>query len=993
MAAAGRSGQKRAAVVVGPSGEEESKQLAAWRESGKRSGDGGHTAALPASLKRGRVDREKPVGSEVVRRERPQEVSINIQTAAGLDPDRRVKWLSLALEAVAAGAERPSDLFDVLGHARFERGVSAAVARRMLDEVRKRADLFPEKLREAILSDSVLGIAKIASSVAASLQAASADGAAAQDMLRRCADFVRINETRLEAIHKLDTQTFQMELRRDGIQQVWGLTWSRTAFAQKRRILEGIVAGTPAGMWNEEQIALGNRPLHVGDELIAVGGRRGFQGMGVIRDLLEAPLTFVKVQVEAPRPKPKEAECGSEAEIPQKGLLPPAFELGGYSSDAGDGWRGHRGGQWLHSEAEGVYFHTPSGALFVKEPSAPSGFARLASSSTPSAPSAAGGGTTAAAVAEALSAGLGDEGREGVPRLLGRVRWFSRAKGFGFVAPWAGDGEDGGPSGGKEEHAAQDLFLHRSQVLEGLTESGLSELPAPLLPGTPVTYVPVMEDDGKACAKQVCCLEDLTCLCQVGFSTGSSARPIEKAAVELKAHGGISAVAAFAGLAAGRRGVGGAEYVALNSARDLVVCFRGREQGGERGARAAFAAALRQTQHGFCQYAQRLNENSASAWLNSETVACSALVFAPEADGRPRVLVASVGGGRAVVGRRDGSVASRLGWGMAGGGGGGSSGSTTEGAGPSSSKVDGPSSGGGGSSGSGSGAGEAKKKAFDFDKGFKGPAIAFPQMYNTRESVKANPRGRGFGGHAASQKDGGAVGLEFDIHSHALDWEEDALLILGSESFWACFPREEEAVRIALHGCRQRPGPTAGERAAELLMDFARLYRQRGSQGSAMHEDAAVVVLRFAWSALGVAVEGDAAGGAFAAAAAAAVAAAKASEAAEVGGTLGPHPGGIWCRRRRRHVRRRWRDVCSCGLGTGTGGALAGCCRPRRQRLGRKRRRPGKGQRGREAEEAGGGGGSGRGGGGPGGRPAARRRPHRFCRRAGTRSFRLCGRG
>lgn len=761
--------QKRAAPavpVIGISGEEESEALAAWRAA-RRIGEAAR-AELPASLKRGRVDREISLAAEVVRRERPQ-VSVSIQVAAALDPDRRGKWLARALEAMAVGNSRASDVYDVFSHPRFMKGVSGTVARRMLGEVRKKAALFPERLRQAVLSDEILELARVAAqSPGGKVEGAvhgGSDGAAAEEMLRRCADFVRRNEQRLAEVRDREVRSFEAVLRRDGPEQLWGITWSRVAFGAQRRVLEAVVPDTPAGLWNQAREAEGERPLRPGDELVAVNGRRGWEAMAVIRELLEVSLTFLQ----APEASP--VASGHPLEVVEEGPRPPPCAEGGYVLDAGSGWRGHMGGQWLFNEAEGVYFHVPSGALFIEDATAAGSLSRLSGTEVLTNDDSNGGPAAGA-----------------VPRLLGRVRWFSKAKGFGFIMPWSAE-----PSVlGAADHSEEDLFVHRSQVLEGLTEHGVSEAPAvPLLPGAPVTYSPAMQEDGQPCAAQVCLEDDVARLCHAGFSCSSSARPVEKAALELKAHGGQAATAVLAGLAAGRRGVGASEFVAQHLARDLAACLRGREQPGERGARVALAAALRQMQHGILQYAQRLSENSANIWLSAETTACVALVFAPESDGRPRALVAVVGGGRGVVGRRDGSVAVRLG-GHSGAGGGADA--EVAHAGP---------------VGMASLPDEAKgaEDIFKvFEKGLKGPAITFPPIHKMPLAAEA----KGFGAHTWSEKDGGAAGLAFAIHSYALDWQEDALLVLGSDSFWEAFSDDEQVVRLALQGCWRPGGDGAG---------------------------------------------------------------------------------------------------------------------------------------------------------------------------------------
>jgi len=365
-----------------------------------------------------------------------------------------------------------------------------------------------------------------------------------------------------------------------------------------------------------------------------------------------------------------------------------------------------------------------------------------------------------------------------------------------------------------------------------------------LVPGTPVSYVPLLEANGRTVATQVSLVEDLAGLCQVGHSLGSFSRAVQKASLEVKAHRGQSCMAVFTGLAAGRRGIQAAEFVSLTLARDIANCLVGREQSGERGAKAAYLAGLRQTQNGVLQYAQRLSENSAAAWLAGETHACSALIFAPEADGCPRLLVGIVGGGSAVVGTRDGKVSKYLG---------GSSSSSSSPP-PSSSLT-------------------TSADAYDpmkaFDKGVKGPAITFPSnmygttyyyYYSSSSSLKSKSKSsssaaaavkdkrHGFGGAASSTKNGVSSSLGCDVYCERLDWEEDAIVVLMSESLCTYLPSREEVVKIALQGCCQEAGATACERAAELLMDRAR--NPPGRTARVLPEDASATVIRLAWCEL-----------------------------------------------------------------------------------------------------------------------------------------------
>uniref|UniRef100_A0A7S4WJI2 PPM-type phosphatase domain-containing protein n=1 Tax=Alexandrium monilatum TaxID=311494 RepID=A0A7S4WJI2_9DINO len=799
---------KRPAPPQGDAAEE-SREQTLWRGATRKPGEL-HTE-LPDSLKRAKVDREPPLEAEVVRRGRPQEVPVDIHVAAALKPVDRARWLTRALEGLAREAARPSDVYDVVTHKRFAAGVTPALARTMMEELRKQAGAFPERLRQSILLGG-FPLAEAACAVGSGKADAEAPSRTAEEIMARCVDFVRRNEEVIAKVHEMEARTFQVELQRSSLQQVWGLTWARAAFNAQRRVLEAVVPDSPAGLLNRLRAEAGERPMKPGDELIALNGTRGWEAMGRIRELLSAKLTFVANPTDGQGSEAAGADNAGRPSKSKEAYLPPLFSKGGYALDAGSGWKGHVGGQWLFNQAEDVYFHVPTGGLFIEDPATPGTVVNLSVQA-----GEAGGAASSEAPAHVPPSApqkgpqQQQQQQQQPARLRGRMRWFSRAKGFGFISPWPGEGSaaSGGPAGCGAV-PEEDIFVHHRQLLpEG--EAAAAE-PPPMLPGMPVTYTVGRQDDGRPCAEGVRAEADLAELCNSGCSLGSDARCIEQAAVELRGHDGQPAAGFFAGLATGRRGMGGAEYVALHLVRDLVACLQGREQGGEKGARAALLAAFRQTQHGFLQYAQRLSENSAGRWLAQEAAACAALVFGPEADGRPRALVTCVGGGRAVVGRRDGTVSAVLG--------------ELPGADEEAARA-------------------AKKRIAEdnlkvFERGLKGPAISFPPLFGS--GSRSTPEG--FGAHNWTEKDGGAAGLALEIHGHALDWEEDAVLVLGSSAAWEALPEDEEVVGLALEGI-QEPGPgRPTDRAARRVMEALRPVRAARRETP---QDVGITVLRLSW--------------------------------------------------------------------------------------------------------------------------------------------------
>eukprot|EP00439_Symbiodinium_sp_Y106_P072586 s85_g13.t1 len=339
------------------------------------------------------------------------------------------------------------------------------------------------------------------------------------------------------------------------------------------------------------------------------------------------------------------------------------------------------------------------------------------------------------------------------------------------------------------------VLCRTAVLLLQLLEASAALPRLPLLPGAPVEFDLGMQD-GKPSAVGAQQRLDLHGLCRAGFAGMSCTRQVEPAPINLKAESGHSLVGCFAGLVTGRHGMGGAEFVALNLAKDLGTSFQGREQGGRRGAKAAMLAGFQRTQHGFLQYAQRLSDNSAKLWLSAETSACCVLVFGPDKNGTAAAVLGDAGsGGRGLVVARDGQITSRLG---------------------------------------AAGPGGEEKPAQDslkvFEHGLKGPSINFPAMPGAR-----GPAPKGFGTHAYSEKGGLAAGLAVTLDVCQLDWANDALIILASDSFWA-IAEEEKAAKSALAAVVAHQSPE------QALMQDVQAMR-RGAKA----DDLAVTVLCFTW--------------------------------------------------------------------------------------------------------------------------------------------------
>lgn len=97
------------------------------------------------------------------------------------------------------------------------------------------------------------------------------------------------------------------------------------------------------------------------------------------------------------------------------------------------------------------------------------------------------------------------------------------------------------------------------------------------------------------------------------------------------------------------------------------------------------------------------------------------------------------------------------------------------------------------------------------------------------------PAPKGFGTHAYSEKGGSAAGLAVTLDVCQLDWANDALIILASESFWA-IADEEKAAKSALAAVVAHQSPE------QALMQDVQAAR-RGAKA----DDLAITVLRFTW--------------------------------------------------------------------------------------------------------------------------------------------------
>lgn len=103
----------------------------------------------------------------------------------------------------------------------------------------------------------------------------------------------------------------EVGLRRNSLDERWGLLWEARAYAASRRVIQDVVPESPAGLWNQDRRLAGLRPLLPGDELLKVQGQGGPQALSSLPELLQATLVFSGATVV------KEAEQDSAPSTPK----------------------------------------------------------------------------------------------------------------------------------------------------------------------------------------------------------------------------------------------------------------------------------------------------------------------------------------------------------------------------------------------------------------------------------------------------------------------------------------------------------------------------------------------------------------------------------------------------------------------------------------------------------------------------------------------------
>lgn len=262
------------------------------------------------------------------------------------------------------------------------------------------------------------------------------------------------------------------------------------------------------------------------------------------------------------------------------------------------------------------------------------------------------------------------ETEEPSDRLLGRVKWYSKEKGFGKIV--------------QAQESGEDVFVHRTQMQggpDGLHARAITE-------GLQVTFGFTRLADGKLCACDVQVkglskvLQELgsevtgnskgdllrrllLCGLQVGtfqergFGKASMEdRFIVRTGVEVDALGGAGrrSTCAFFGVYDGHAGASCSDFVGTSLDRAVFESLRQQRREGscDLGVRSALLAAYRMTEHNYFQYLNKLEGGAAQAWATAGSTACSVMFFGPDEESRLRLAVANAGDSRAVLGRTDG---------------------------------------------------------------------------------------------------------------------------------------------------------------------------------------------------------------------------------------------------------------------------------------------------------------------------------------------------
>jgi serine/threonine protein phosphatase PrpC/cold shock CspA family protein len=412
----------------------------------------------------------------------------------------------------------------------------------------------------------------------------------------------------------------------------------------------------------------------------------------------------------------------------------------------------------------------------------------------------------------------------GPNRLEGRVKWWSKERGYGKIEPIVQKGQQ----------PAEQVFVHKNGM-----DGGPESLHAQAIDeGIIVTYEVIMRE-GKPCATSVQVggiapaisyaelgrrdtSQDamITQLIATGLQIGthqitghhksaSEDRFLTRVGVPVQNLGDYckNQVVSVFGVFDGHSGASCSDFVAVNLDKTIFDCIRhrGRENSGKSltsdvAFKSAVLAAFRTTEHNFFQYANKLEGGAAHAWATAGSTATCVCLYGPDEEGRLKLVTANAGDSRSVLGRSDGT-AIRL---------------------SQDHTPDLP--------------GERKRIEQEGSSVVNAQGIWRIVLPNWRRGsgVAGLSVSRGFGDLEYKQA-AKVVSAVPDVFLRNVDLEEDSFVILGSDGIWGPVS-DEEAVRIVCMTLREG-GPEPHRVAAQQIAELAHAREP--------HDDKTCVVVWF----------------------------------------------------------------------------------------------------------------------------------------------------